>query len=224
MSEVMEVQLVCRLDDIMRLKPFVSTEEIRFYLSGVRFEQGIEGVLLVATDGHRLGVFNAKNAICRDGGIVKLPTRLPKINKRFAAWLIVGQFAGADIALIMAFNPAATPEEIVEAACLNNALAIFPRPLIDGTYPNWRKVLPAEIGAAGAFFNSAYLADFASATGQKKGAAITIFGADPAAPHVVSVAGEDNFIGVQMPMRAEGITEFPTWLEAPKPKKNRKTQ
>ena len=37
-----------------RVAPFQSTEETRYYLNGVLFETGKEGLTLVATDGHRL--------------------------------------------------------------------------------------------------------------------------------------------------------------------------
>lgn len=216
------IKLACRLDDIMRLKPFVSTEETRYYLNGVRFEQGLEGVLLVATDGHRIGVFNAEAALCNGDGIVKLPPRLPKIEKGFNAWLIVGEFAKTEIALIMQFKAATTAQEVAENASLHNALAMFPRPLIDGTYPAWRRVIPVDLGKAGGCFNSAYLADYAKAANSKKGAPITLYGDDPVSPYVVTVGGEKNFIGVQMPMRGEILPGFPAWLAEVKPAKKAK--
>lgn len=220
--DISHIKLVCRLNDFMRLKPFVSTEEIRYYLNGVHFRQGAEGVLLVATDGRRLGVFNAEEALCNGDGIVKLPPRLPKIEKGYTAWLIVGQFAKTDIALIMQFKAKATALEIAENASLHNALALFPRPLIEGSYPDWRKVVPANLGKPTGCFNSAYLADYACAANAKKGAPITLYGDAPGDPHIVAVGGEKNFIGVQMPMRGDVLPELPIWLQEPKAAKRKK--
>lgn len=216
MTDTSHIKLVCRLNDFMRLKPFVSSEPYRHYLGGVHFRQGAEGVLLVATDGHRLGVFNAEEALCSGEGIVKLPARLPKIEKGYTAWLIVGTFAGTDIALIMQFKAKATAGEIAENACLHNALALYPRPLIEGHFPDWRKVVPSKISKPVGCFNSAYLADYASAAQSKKSASIAIYGDDLAAPYFVTVAGEKNFIGVQMPMRGDSLSELPGWLQEPK--------
>lgn len=215
MTDISHIKLVCRLNDFMRLKPFVSSESYRYYLGGVHFRQGAEGVLLVATDGHRLGVFNAEEALCNGEGIVKLPTRLPKIDKHHVAWLVVGTFAGTDIALIMQFRGDAGAPEIAEVASLQNALAPYPRPLIDGVFPDWRKVVPSKISKPVGCFNSAYLADYASAAQSKKSASIAIYGEDLAAPYFVTVAGEKNFIGVQMPMRGDSLSDLPGWLQEP---------
>ena len=219
------IKLAVPLQDLLRLKPFISTEGIRFYLNGIRFEQGSDGVLLVATDGHRLGVFRSTEALASCGGIVRLPEKLPKLDRRDKrAWLIVGEFGGTELALIyQTATHSATAEDIAAAVGLKDADLIYARPLIEADFPNWRRVLPAKVGPRIASFNSRYLADFATVTDQtKRGAAITLHGDGLGDPHVVMVGGECNFIGVQMPMRADGLDKFPDWLAKPKAPKRRK--
>lgn len=216
------IQLVVPLEHVMRLKPFVSKDECRFYLQGVRFENGREGTLLVATDGHRLGAFNSTEAICQKPGIVRLPARMPRADKEKKMWLVVGKFAGTDLALIVGMRGKHDAQLVAENATLRNALVIYADALIEAEFPDWRKVIPKEVGPASAGFNSAYLGDFAAAIGAKKGAPIMLYGTDRHAPHIVTVGNEGNFIGVQMPMRTDPVSSLPTWLDAPKPAKRKK--
>jgi len=220
--DISHIRLVAPLDDMLRLKPFIGVEEKRYYLNGIRFEQGVDGVLLVATDGHRLGAFNSTDALCQGDGIARLPTRLPKIDRKKRAWLVVGQFAGAELALIMSFSSVtATARQIAENASLARADAIYPDALIEGEFPDWRRLLPNELGKPMASFNSAYLADFAAAANRKKGVPIKFYGGSENDPHIVQVGSEKNFIGIQMPMRTDAISKIPAWIAAPKPVRSR---
>lgn len=112
--------------------------DLRFYLKGVRIEPAPQGgALIIATDGHRILV--AHDAMAEDVEtcilpLVKVPTKCDFINVTL----------GDDQAL---FNFGATT---------------VTAPKIEGNYPDWRRVLPAENKMQGYdanTLNPAYIAD-----------------------------------------------------------------
>ena len=80
---------------------------------------------------------------------------------------------------------------------------------VDGTFPNWKAVIPAADGYANgdgkpAFFNPDYVYDLGQmsrALGSKNGTAFEIHGWDSGSPHGVTFAGRDDCFAVIMPMR-----------------------
>src|SRR5690606_27119184 len=80
-SDISHITLAVPLDELMRLKPFVSVEETRYHLNGVKFEKGAVGVVLAATDGHRLGVLRVERALVNGEGILRLPALKPKLDR-----------------------------------------------------------------------------------------------------------------------------------------------
>ena len=217
-----QIILAVPLATIRRLEPFVSTEEIRYHLNGVRFESAAEGPILAATDGHRLGVIHCDDALVNEPGIVRMPgvPKLDRLQRKERQWLVVGKFAGEMLSLVVSFPGSVKADEVAERTTVSKALLIAPRPLIEGDFPDWRRVIPSKIGRKTASFNPNYLGDFIKAIGAKSGA-ITLYGDSDNEPHLVST-GQSDFIGVQMPMRADGITKLPDWLAPVAPVKAKK--
>lgn len=198
--------------DFLAAARFISTEETRYYLGGVRVEKHDEGALAVATDGHRLGVQFAPTAICEVEGIWLCPKHL-KLDKRKGApqqW-IVGRITsdGKKGRLHLVHlkktsddvNPAELAAEYVETGLDEVS---WGHSLIDGTYPDWRKVLPkAHKDDVVRGFNGDYLKTF--------GRALTLRGDSHTSPHLVQ-NGDDNFLGVAMPMRTELRTR--DWMKS----------
>lgn len=119
---------------------FAGTRDVRYYLNGVLVEPMPDGngVLLIATDGHRLAVLHdpAGNA---DGWAIVARHKLPTLRKADAGGLAT--FDGA-----RGTYPGGTS---------------LPVEFIDGRFPDWRAVIPnvtAESLAPGSF-NAAYLGD-----------------------------------------------------------------
>lgn len=214
----LETILAIPLDTIERLRPFVSKEDTRPRLSGVRFERQAEGVIIAATDGHRLGVITASEAFADRDGVVRLPTRLPKAERPFKnhkRWFVVANFAGEVISLVASVSPKVAAADLAEHLALGLAQAVYPNPLLDVDFPDWRAVIPGKVGKPTASFNPQYLADFVKASGAKS-IALTLYGDTPSEPHIVSI-GASDFIGVQMPMRADTIDSLPEWIAPAKP-------
>lgn len=190
-----------RLDAALRVRPFISTEETRYYLMGAHIEPSETGAVCVATDGHRAGIRHDKQGLCTEAAIVRLPPLLKRTKQ--PKWLIVTLTApGKGYISVLPVKIDDTPElaiERVEEAELRLGDAI-----IDGEFPNWRRIVPpAEPADMTRGFNAKYVASF--------GERISIRGASDNAPHLVSDTDDPDFIGVLMPMRADAPT-VPSWL------------
>ena len=78
--------------------------------------------------------------------------------------------------------------------------------LIEGTYPDYKRVVPApHDDDAVRTFQTRHLAGF--------GERITLRGPDAASPHLVFDLEDENFVGVQMPMKLQGEVP-PEWIGA----------
>lgn len=194
-----------RLDAALRVRPFVSTDDCRYYLKGIRIEPSAEGgVLCAATDGHRLGVRRDKDGLCREPAIVRLspllkPSKQPK-------WLIVTLAGPAKgYVSLVPVEQDDTPESAIER--VEEAELRIGDAVIDGTYPDWRRAIPTPTGTdAVRAFNGKYFGSF--------GDYVHISGGSGQSPHLVRDANDPEFVGVLMPMRADA-PKAPTWLNAP---------
>jgi DNA polymerase-3 subunit beta len=95
---------------------------------------------------------------------------------------------------------------------------------VDGTFPDYRRVVPQDLDGKPAQYNPAYLADFAKArqelTGTKldkdgKGSPLVRY--NGGSPAVVDFAWDTGFqaFGVIMPLRTTDRTLYHTWASAP---------
>lgn len=169
---------------------FASTEQTRFYLNGVFFEVKDGKASFVSTDGHRMIIFDfdCEGPDCS----VIIPSSLIKKIK-LDRHLDLGEITietGAHYSDIKIDYYGATYGERA----------------IDGTYPDYRRILPADDleqkGAALIGFNPAYLGSFDKlnkALGKKNAYIhLTIYGPD----HAVKVTSPDcDYTAIIMPTR-----------------------
>lgn len=112
--------------DLARLSPAICKEETRYYLRGVNFDVCNGALRLVATDGHRLSLIDRGQAVdCRD---------MSAIVPDCAIQGIVPMLRGAE-SLSLAIH-GLWGEAIAGAKRLAFKL-------IDGTFPDWRRVVPS---------------------------------------------------------------------------------
>lgn len=164
-----------------------SNEESRYYLRGVHLSTSGH---MVTTDGHRLFCAKLAEAVSQD---VIIPLDTVK-----AALKLAGRKA--------------------ETLDLNgNTLGGITFTPVDGTFPDWRRVLPAADGYANgdgepAFFNPDYVYDLGQmsrALGSKTGTAFEIHGWDSGSAHGVTFAGREDCFAVIMPMsRTSDVTPW----------------
>jgi DNA polymerase III sliding clamp (beta) subunit (PCNA family) len=162
-----------------------SNEETRYYLKGVHLSTSGH---MVTTDGHRMFVAKLAEAVSQDVIIPldTVKTALKLAGKRAEALELNGNTLGG-----ITFTP------------------------VDGTFPNWRRVIPPIDGYTTAadgkqgFFNPDYVYDIGQmsrALGSKNGTAFQIHGWDSGSPHGVTFANREDCFAVIMPMRQHGKT------------------
>jgi len=207
---------------------FTSNEETRYYLQGVYVEpHPIKGLLLTATDGHRL--FNVWDTLGEmvegESGIVSLSKDMLKAckskNGRTSSHKVALYIEDSKPQLFRTeqFISEQTPRDIVETGELmsrSNASC-----LIDGSYPDWRRVVPQSVEASGMpWFNARYVADFEKANAElaafygQASKQISIVSSDSGSPAIVRFAFESAF-AVLMPMRGDDVAgQRPRYLDA----------
>jgi DNA polymerase-3 subunit beta len=191
----------------------VSTEETRYYLNGIHLEFTPDGVVMAATDGHRMIVLRqpyGEHAATGAHASVIVPRDLVaklKINPRMKTL--------DTTTLTIADDGRLTFEHAGE---------MFGGARVDGTFPDYRRVVPQDLDGKPAQYNPAYLADFAKArqelTGQKAdrdGTGSPIVRYNGQSPAVVDFAWGTGFqaIGVLMPIRDRTDATYHTWASAP---------
>jgi len=189
----------------------VSTEETRYYLNGVHIEpHPTVGALLVSTDGHRAIVAYDPDGVCDQHVIVKLPGAAlaqckPDRHDSEARRLVVDAEANT-----------ATLELAGKAILVSHEV------LIDGSFPDWRRVVPKEM-KAGKAAPTTFAANFLSDWG-KLGTDIkkTVPGAsgivrfdlsDGASPAIIRF-GTPNVFAILMPVRGTIKDFLPPFMGA----------
>ena len=184
-----------------------ASNDIRYYLNGVLVRVRENDVLIAATDGHRLSVFQVKNA---DGAGDNTPAEviIPRevlkgikpLNRHFENCTLN--------------YDAAQPLAKCRLAALKDGDRVFTP--IDGKFPVVMRVIPDKVSGKKGFFNPFYLADFANlvriASGMNTGYPdVRDNGIGCAA---VTYAALPDWVGAIMPMDWEAADKYqrPAWL------------
>lgn len=200
-----------KLDAFLRVKPFVSTEETRYYLNGVYVHPCPEGgVLCVATDGHRLGVRRDKMGICHEPTIVRVPKELKLPGKSLfpnMPWLVcMSNGSKGHLSLVEA--ELKSVDDVAEAAIarVDDCIIRFGAAVIDGTFPDYSRAVPKRVEGKTIGLNGDYLKSF--------GRNLSLNGESSSSPFLVRDEQDRDFLGVVMPMRV-GDDKVPSWLGRP---------
>ena len=192
------------------LAQFTSREPTRYYLNGIQVEpHPIAGVLLVATDGHKMAVIHDEAGYSNGSWICRFPPRLLRasatvIRAKNRAWQTAADvhFVG-DSAYVTdeEFRPAdADPTTIGR----HHIFAGF-APAIDGIFPNWRAVVPAASAVAGTMLPlyPKHLKAFTEVSRAitRIESSLIIFPAAPTNVAVIRIPEFPGFLGLIMPMR-----------------------
>lgn len=209
-------------------RPFCSTEPTRYYLAGPLLENNpTGGARFVATDGHTMGIWHDSNAVLAPGTKIILPLVkevLAKITQRKGTvWVCLDHAVNESLVRRLVVIRTTTIEQAI-AYRNSNAVQCFEFTteivLIDGTYPDYTRVVPDMTGkfAAGDVpgFNARLLARFAAQGDEKYSTMVTIYRKEiEGFPWTILVSGREDFVGVLMPARVENKKEYPEWF-APK--------
>lgn len=113
-----------------KVKWCISTEETRYYLNGIAWQFRDDGARFIATDGHKLAACRYANAPTSTAPDMIIPRKLVNI--------ITTHLKNADIK-IFAVKGTATRIDITSPGITMRAK------LIDGTFPDWSRVVPATV-------------------------------------------------------------------------------
>ena len=154
-----------------------STEQMRYYLCGVYVDP--KG-FLVSTDGHRAFV-----------GKIDL-TGVPA----FDGWIICRDVLKRALTGYKAETITIAPDRVGNSLC---------QP-IDGTYPDWRRIVPSDLTGVTAQFNPAYIADLGKMgdllRGKRKGSLAAHIHHNGEGPAAITFPEVDDCFAVLMPIRA----------------------
>lgn len=187
---------------------FVSKEETRYYLQGVHIERhAVRGAIMAATDGHRAIAIHDENAVlARD-----FQPQIVRLSKDALKACKAGR--GEDDRHLVA-NDLSSPLHITREG---EAVAIAPDWRVDGTFPDWRRIVPSlhfEPGETLAF-DTAYVNDFGNAAKAltRRRDAFAAFTGRGDGPLLVNL-GVNHAFGVLMPIRWKDSLGVPAWLNA----------
>lgn len=189
-----------------------SREETRYYLNGVCVEARENDVNLIATDGHRIIALND----AADWAETQGPEpRFDLERKPFT--IIIPLDIIADIKL---FKPI-THGTLTVAEGGKYLLQYCGRDYlfapIDGTFPDWRRIVPSEVDGKVAQFNAQYIGDLAKvakALGDKEGKVFIYHNGHGPAP--ISFPGVEGVscVCAVMPIRYGAAPyECPSWAK-----------
>jgi DNA polymerase-3 subunit beta len=174
-----------------------SKEQVRYYLQGVAVQADAKGSYLVATDGHRLLAFRQSGA-CYGGDPIDI---------------IIPSDIIAGIKLNKHIETAELTRESDNAWRLDYCGTSIIFAPIDGTFPEWRRVVPETTDGAPAQFNPAYVGDMAKVK-KALGASICGIAYNGQGPALITFGPDVDGFGVLMPMRvkADIPTVKPAWV------------
>lgn len=203
-----------------------STEETRFYLRGVFVEPSESGgAILTATDGHRMICIHDEKAefgAHESPLIIRLSPEALKLCKAKR---------GEERREIAIAGDVATIEIVTigENGDHRQAIGLSPNCIVDGTFPDWRRVIPATIakgnGDALDAYQGKYIAGFADIGDELAKVANHARGGvmqmrvnedGPNRMAWIHWAAIPHAFGVLMPMRADTVpaADKPTWTSA----------
>ncbi|KMS58780.1 hypothetical protein V473_07175 [Sphingobium cupriresistens LL01] len=197
------------MDAALKVSPFISTEETRYYLNGVFIEANPEGgACCVATDGHRMGISYDADGFVDRSMIVRIPSIIkPEKGLFLKPWLVGMLTDGGNgyIAIVEGKKTEHREDDAQHAIARVEECALrIGRSFIDGNYPDWRRVVP-EMKPTDTIraFNRKYLTAF--------GDIICVTGADEMSPQIVQTDDKD-FVGLLMPTRPDK-RQLPDWVK-----------
>jgi DNA polymerase-3 subunit beta len=191
---------------------FVTKEVSRYSL--VRVEPHPDGgAVIVATDGHTMGVFHDREGKCDEPVTIAFRPEIARLAKAKRGTIRQIRVNG-DLDIVQP----ATRKDVARTL-----VRFFDAVVTDNSqFPSWRSVMPSATEAVKhSTFNGNYLARCALAKQEYRNEGIAIFQKDATTQAVIRTS-RDDFVGIVMPMRVDGLdTPYPKVFQpflTPKPK------
>jgi DNA polymerase-3 subunit beta len=190
-------------DTVKALLVAAAKKDVRYYLNGVCIDVRATDIVAVATNGHILVAL----PLATDSPIVLGQYIVP----RDLLDNLKPAYKGAQVTLTI--DPAA------KTVSVNVGGSSTTTQLVDGTFPQWRRVVPRVVSGKVSQFDADYIAAFGKINtllGSKYSPAIAHNGgSENLVEGAARVLLTGEAIGVIMPMRYENPTiDNPSWLDA----------
>lgn len=181
---------------------FAAKNDIRYCLNGINVECHRTVAYLVATNGHFLGICRVERDSddCGTGSFI-LPREVLEKIKPTGKW-------AADLVTVTVEGDHFTIADAIAGTETRGAV-------VDGTFPDWRRVVPDKVSGESAQYSAEYLAAMAKAAGDLgyKGAGNGYaIGQNGQASAIVEFQSSPHFLGVIMPIRDEAPTIPHHWV------------
>ena len=184
----------------------MAAKDVRYYLLGVGIDATEGATFWLAADGHRIGVYHGAPSEEGRGACI-----LPR------SFVLSVLKMGDRVTKAHQFHIDFTAQTVTHVA------SGLTDKLIDGRYPDWRRVMPADLSGMPAQFDPDYmggLAKIARALGYKASSVRTGYNGKSVA--LFTVGNEPDFIVGLMPMCQDAAC-VPDWL-APKTEETAPTE
>lgn len=202
------MQFTTFADTLKALTLIAAKGDHRYYLNGVCIDVAVTGAtdaVAVATDGHML---------------IAVPLQLDAdVTAAAGQYIIPRELIDGLKARKGAF---ATVKLDARSVTINAGGANITAPLIDGQYPEWRRVVPLTVTGLASQIDADYLHAMKKAhklLGGKYSPTVAHNGAETGDGGAARVLLAADAIGVIMPLRADKpVLDTPAWLERGAPK------
>lgn len=195
----------------------VSAEETRYYLNGVYVQpcdQG--GVLVVATDGHRMVVIHDEAGRADKAAIIRLDKEMLRecVASRRSELTRTLSVDVESATATLYVEVSGSPEPV------RNLLRQQRDVIFNATYPDWLCVVPRGPFKGEGFpaFNATFLADMgkigATIKGKKGTLPLTIIHDKKDGPALIRWNGIPNAFAVLMPIRADEVYSLPAFMRS----------
>ncbi len=219
---------------IAMMQAFVSTEDVRYYLTGIYIERHpVEGVILVATDGHRAAVIHDKDGLFKGKGgwICPVPDDVFKACKKKTR--LNDKLSDAQKVHFIGETVAVTDGQFTGKGALDlkdgvprGVMTLSRAEPIDGTYPEWRKVIPKKRPTAGIHevlaYRPKYMRDFSTvikAAGLSEHTSAVMFPSPKGEASIIRFEALPEFFGLLMGCHASAdMVAIPAWVQAERKK------
>jgi DNA polymerase-3 subunit beta len=173
------MQFTITTNQIKALLLTSAKKDIRAYLNGVYFESTTRGIVAVSTDGHRLLAIQVENSEVEGLSAILPREALDRAIKTKAVSLVI------------------TIEN--DRFTLDDGTQSTSGLLLEGRFPDWRRVIPSTTSGEATSFSNEYLADFDKAARLLCGGNCKVLhnGGNGALIRFAS----DQAVGVVMPLR-----------------------
>jgi len=202
------MQFSVTADTLKALTLIAAKDDRRYYLNGVCIDVAVTGAteaVAVATDGHML---------------IAVPLQLdPDVTAAAGQYIIPRELIDGLKARKGAF---ATVKLDARSVTINVGGANITAPLIDGQFPDWRRVVPRTVTGLASQIDADYLHAMKKAhklLGGSYSPTVAHNGAETGDGGAARVLLAADAIGVIMPLRADKpVLDTPAWLERGAPK------